>query len=167
MESLQLALLHSLFCLNSSFHAQSSHSFFQIYLFHVNLPGHGNCALKFHFLSPDSWFPLLNLLPGTSCISLIKDSSDVTCYQPTKASVSGTSFLFPQILPGLPGVSDRLLLSSRISTAWGPRHALPMCVDSPLTMTFSEMPHNGAFQVAAKAPGMTKSEVWREWMITP
>lgn len=169
MKSLQLALLHSLFCLNSSFHTQSiSYS-----LFLSNLPF--SCQSSWTWeLCPKISFPFPRFL-----VSPLKSAAwnllYLTYQRPFWCHVLPTYqgicfrhiFSFSSDSPRLPGVSDRLLLSSRISTAWSPRHALPMCVDSPLTMTFSDMPHNRAFQVAAKAPGMTKSEVWREWMITP
>lgn len=149
MKSLQLALLHSLFCLNSSFHTQSiSYS-----LFLSNLP----------FSCQSSWTwelcPKISFLFPRFLVSPLKSAAwnllYLTYQRPFWCHVLPTYqgicfrhiFSFSSDSPGLPGVSDRLLLSSRISTAWGLRHALPMCVDSPLTMTFSDMPHNRAFQL--------------------
>lgn len=72
-------------------------TFLGLYLFHGNLPEHESLVLKLHFLFLDSCFFSHIYLPVTPCVSPVTDSSGVICYQPMKASVSGTSFLFCQI----------------------------------------------------------------------
>lgn len=105
------------------------------------------------------WIPVFSqiCLPVTPSASPISDSSRITCYQTTKTPVSGTSFLLAK------SVSDQLLVRSRGFTAWGPPNAYLNSVSPPITVDVSEIPHSKAFPAAARASGMTKPAMQREW----
>lgn len=110
-----------------------------------------------------SWTPAFFshiYLPVTPCVSPVTDSSGVICYQPMKASVSGTSFLFCQIHLAFQEWLIDSYCAQRVPLPEIYKKYSPCLEILPSLVDSQEMLHSRTFWEAAKASRIIGPEVW-------